>query len=190
MQTDAASARWWHPNRICAPETPKADSSASSWRKYAHTAARFFLYVTIQRLALAYSHLNPYGRVTLIWICLSMPLFFPPNPPRDCTSQVHVPYFSASAYITWTTAAEWLHVKDKRALHLSPQSWSSPCRNKLFRPIVNIFVYYQSLRISLLLLFLSESFNHEIYFVRFFFLFFSQRSCSPQNQKDSPPPFP
>lgn len=86
-------------------------------------------YVMIHRLALAYSHLNPYRHVTPIWICLCMPLFCP-NPPRDCTSQVHIPYFSASAYITWTTAAEWLHVKDKRALHLSSQSWSASCRNK------------------------------------------------------------
>lgn len=33
MRMDAASARWWHLNRISAPETPKVGSFASSWRK-------------------------------------------------------------------------------------------------------------------------------------------------------------
>lgn len=33
MPMDAASARWWHPNRTSAPGTPKAASFASSWRK-------------------------------------------------------------------------------------------------------------------------------------------------------------
>lgn len=33
MPMDAASAQWWRPNRTSAPETPKAASSASSWRK-------------------------------------------------------------------------------------------------------------------------------------------------------------
>lgn len=33
MPTDAASARWWRPNRTSAPGTPKAASFASSWRK-------------------------------------------------------------------------------------------------------------------------------------------------------------
>lgn len=35
-QMDAASAQWWHQNRISAPEMPKAANSASSWREYAH----------------------------------------------------------------------------------------------------------------------------------------------------------
>lgn len=43
IQTGAASAPWWRPNRTCAPEMPKAASSASSWRKYVlfvHSAAQ------------------------------------------------------------------------------------------------------------------------------------------------------
>lgn len=34
MQMGVASAQWWLLNRICAPEMPKAGSSASSWRRY------------------------------------------------------------------------------------------------------------------------------------------------------------